>query len=173
MKSILRFVHCTLKEKICFGATSIDDIFTWVDESYAVHHDMKSQTEGVMSMGLGVTNFRPIEKKLNTNISTEAELVGASDYGPYNLWYVMFMHHQRYLNNSNKFFKDNQSAMRMEVNGRNYCTGNSRHIDTNNLFIKDWVEKEEPSIMYYPTHLMLDDYFPNNYKEHCFISLGT
>ena len=92
-------------------------------------------------MRLGVTHCRPSEKKFNTNISKKAELVGASDYGTYNLWCVMFMHHQRYLNKSNKFFQDNQSAMSMEVNRRNYCTGKSRHIDIRNLFIRDWVEK--------------------------------
>ena len=46
-------------------------------------------------MGLGVTHYITSEQKFNTKISTEAELVGASDYGQYNLWYVMFMHHQR------------------------------------------------------------------------------
>ena len=55
---ILRFVHCTLKEKIFFGATNLDKIFTWVDSSYSVHHYMKGQTEGLMSMGLGVIHCR-------------------------------------------------------------------------------------------------------------------
>ena len=50
---ILRFVHCTLKGNI-FGATNLDEIFKWVDASYAVHHDMKSHTGGVIYMGLGV-----------------------------------------------------------------------------------------------------------------------
>ena len=103
---------------------------------------MKSQNGGVMYMGLGVTHYIPSEQKLNTKISTEVELVGASDYRPYNLWHVMFMHHQRYLNKPNKFFQDNQSNMRMEVNGRKYCTGNSRYIDIRNFFIKDCVDKE-------------------------------
>ena len=42
LRGILRFVHCTLKEKRYFGATKLDNIFTWVDASYAVHYDMKS-----------------------------------------------------------------------------------------------------------------------------------
>ena len=110
-------------------------------------------------MRLGVTHCRPSEKKFNTNISKKAELVGASDYGTYNLWCVMFMHHQRYLNKSNKFFQDNQSATKIEVNGRNYFTGNLRHIDTRYFFINDKVEKVELSIVYCPTHLILYDYF--------------
>ena len=29
------------------------------------------------------------------------------------------------------------------------------------IFINDWANKEELSIVYCPTHLMLDDYFTN------------
>ena len=100
----------------------LDKIFTWVDASYELHHGMKSQTEGVMYMGLGVTHCRPSNKKLNMKSSNEPGIVGASDYVPYNIWYVMFMHHQGYLNKSNKFSHENQSSTMMEVNGRNYCT---------------------------------------------------
>ena len=93
LRKILRFVHCNLKEKICFGATKLEEIFVWVDESYAVHHDMKSQNGVVISMVLGVTHFRSSKLKLDIKRSMESELVGASDYVPYNIWYVMFMHH--------------------------------------------------------------------------------
>ena len=159
LRRILRFFHCNLKEKRCLGATSLDEIFTWVDASYLVHHVMKSQNGGVMSMGLGVTHCVLSKKKFITKSSTEAELVGASDYLPHNIWYVMFMHHQGYLKNYNKFFQDNQSPMRMEVNGRNYFTGNLRHINIRYFLIKDQTDKEELSIVYCPTHLMLSDYF--------------
>ena len=49
LRRIFRFVHCTLKEKRSFGATSIDKIFKCVDESYTVHHEMKIQTGGVIT----------------------------------------------------------------------------------------------------------------------------
>ena len=57
LKRKFRFVHCNFKLKMCFGVMSLDKIFIWVDASCAVHHDMMSQTGGVMSMGLGVTRF--------------------------------------------------------------------------------------------------------------------
>ena len=56
-------------------------------------------------MGLGITHFRYSKQKLNKKISTEAGLVDARYYVPYNIWYIMFMHHQGYLNNLNKFSK--------------------------------------------------------------------
>ena len=59
------------QQKHIFEATNLDDIFTWVDVSYSVHHDMKSQNRGMLSMGLGVTHCRSSKKKLNTNISTD------------------------------------------------------------------------------------------------------
>ena len=49
-RRILRFVHFTLKEKKAFGATNIEKIFTWVDESCAVHYDMNIQYGCVIYM---------------------------------------------------------------------------------------------------------------------------
>ena len=55
--------------------------------------------------------------------------------------------------------QDNMSAIRMEKNGRNSCTGNSRHIDIRYFWVKDRVDKKELEIKYCPTHIMIADYF--------------
>ena len=47
----------------------------------------------------------------------------------------------------------------MEINGRNSCTGNSRHINIRYFWIKDRVDNKEVKIEYIPTHLMLADFF--------------
>jgi hypothetical protein len=70
-----------------------------------------------------------IKQKLNTKSSTEAELVGASDYLPNTIWLKMFLVSQAYDVNWNEFLQDNQSAMKLERNGRASCGQNSRHID--------------------------------------------
>ena len=41
LRRVLRFVHCTLEGKRAFGATNLNEIFTWVDASYAIHNDMQ------------------------------------------------------------------------------------------------------------------------------------
>ena len=46
-----------------------------------------------------------------------------------------------------------------EINGRNSCTGNSRHIDVKFFWVKDHVDKKEVKIEYLPTHIMLADFF--------------
>jgi hypothetical protein len=100
------------------GADELGKLRTWVDASYAVHPDMKSHTGGVMSFGTGGIICKSTKQKLNTKSSTEAEVVGASDYLPHTLWVKMFMEKQGYNIDKNVFEQDNKSAMKMETNGR-------------------------------------------------------
>ena len=62
LRRVSRFVHFTLKGKRCFGGTNLDKIFTWVDASYVVHNDMKSNNGWLMSMVLGITHCILIKK---------------------------------------------------------------------------------------------------------------
>ena len=47
----------------------------------------------------------------------------------------------------------------MLKNGRNSCTGNSRHIHIRHFFVKDRVDKKEIKVEYCPTSIMLADFF--------------
>ena len=47
----------------------------------------------------------------------------------------------------------------MLKNGRNSCTGNSRHINIRYFFVKDRVDKGEVRVEYCPTLQMLGDFF--------------
>ena len=91
--------------------------------------------------------------------STEAELVGASEYIPYNLWLVLFMSEQGYKIKDNVLYQDNRSTMLMLKNGRNSCTGNSRHINSRYFFVKDRIDKGELRVEYCPSSIMLADFF--------------
>jgi len=82
-----------------------------------------------------------------------------SKYLPYDLCQLNFFKHQGYDVRNNYIYQDNESAMKLEKNGRNLCTGNSRHIDITYFWVKDRVDKKEVEIKYCPTTLMLADYF--------------
>ena len=90
-------------------------LFTWVDAAYAVHDNMRSHTGGAISMGLGVLNAWSSKKKLNTKRSTEVEVVGVSEYLPFNLHLVMFLREQGYTVKENILYQDNESAIKMDV----------------------------------------------------------
>jgi len=69
------------------------------------------------------------------------------------------MKEQGYELSSNVIYQDNQSAMLMEQNGRNSCTGNSRHVDIRYFFVKDRINNKEVMVKYCPTYIMLADFF--------------
>ena len=95
----------------------------------------------------------------NTKSTTESELVGFSEYLPFDLQFKMIMHYQGYTITKNIGYQDNQAAIKMEKNGRTSCTGNSRHIDIRYFFVKDRVDKGELDIEYCHTTRMLADFF--------------
>ena len=95
-----------------------------------------------MSMGWGVFHAKSSKQRLNTKSSTETELVGVSEYIPYNLWAIMFLEAQGYKLRDNVLFQDNQSSRLIEKNGRNSCTGNSRHINVRYFLSKIELIKE-------------------------------
>jgi hypothetical protein len=159
LKRCLGFVKGTIKDKRILGADSLDTLYTWVDASHAVHTNMRGHTGGIISMGTGMLHCKSSTQKINTRSTTESELVGVSEYLPYDIWFILFFGAQGYKIKQNILFQDNESAIKMEVNGRNSCTGNSRHIDIKYFWVKDRVDKKEVEVKYCPTKLMLADYF--------------
>ena len=159
LKRGLQFILCTIDDERTIGATTLSELFTWIDAAYAVHNNMRSHTGGAISMGYGILHGKSSKQKINVKSSTESELVGTCEYIPYNIWLVMFLAAQGYEMMNNTVYQDNVSTIKMLKNGRNSCTGNSRHINVRYFFIKDRIDKGEFKVMYCPTRLMLADYF--------------
>ena len=122
-----------------------------------------------MSLGRGAVMCKSSKQKLNTKSSTEAELVGASDYLPNTIWAKMFLESQGYILQDNRFLQDNQSAIKLEINGRASCGQKSRHIDIRYFFMKDRVKTEGIDVVYCPTEEMLADFFTKPLQGSLFI----
>ena len=168
LRRVIAFVKCTLEDTRTIGAQDLTKIFTWIDATYAVNPDFKSQTGGAMPMGIGVLHAKCGKQTLNVKSSTESELVGTSEYIPYNLWLMLFMSAQGYKIKDNVLYQDNQSTILMLKNGRNSCTGNSRHINIRYFFVKDRIDKKELRVEYCPSLIMLADYFTKPLQGHLF-----
>ena len=159
LKRLLEYIRGTLDLEYTIGADSLGRVRSWVDAAYAVHEDMKSHTGGVMSFGRGGLLCKSTKQKLNTKSSTEAELVGASDYLPNTLWVKMFMEAQGFEIVENMFEQDNESAIKLETNGRASAGSKSRHINVRYFWIKDRTASEGIHIRHCPTLAMLGDFF--------------
>ena len=82
-----------------------------------------------------------------------------------------FFKHQGYEIRNNIIYQDNETAIKLESNGRNSYTGNSRHVDRENFWVKDRVDKNEVQIKYCPTTLLLGDYVTRPLEGNVFRSV--
>ena len=90
LKRVMSFLKRTSGDICMIGDNNLFEIFTWVDAAFAVHDNMRSHIGGAMSLGHGILHGKLAMEKLNTKSSTEAEILGVSEYIPYNLWLLMF-----------------------------------------------------------------------------------
>jgi hypothetical protein len=132
---------------------------------------LRSHTGGVISLGHGVITTKSSKQKINTKSSTEAELVGASDFISQTMWTTWFLRDQGYVVESNIFYQDNQSAILLEKNGRGSCGEKSRHINIRYFFIKDVLRREKITVAHCPTERMIADYFTKPLLGNLFTTL--
>ena len=159
LKRVLEYIKGTLDHEYTIGADDLGRMRTWVDASFAVHPDMKSHTGGVISFGTGGMAAKCWKQKIVTKSSTEAEYVGASDYLPHPIWVQYFLEAQGYKMHENIFEQDNESAIKLEKNGRMSAGPKSRHVNIRYFWIKDRVKSEKITIRHCPTSAMLADFF--------------
>ena len=159
LKRVLEYLSGTLDLTYTLGADDLKSLRTWVDVAYAVHPDMRSHTGGAMSFGTGALVCKSGKQRLNTKSSTESEMVGASDYLPNTIWVKMFLDAQGHRLEQNFFEQDNQSAIRLETNGKMSAGQKSRHINVRYFWIKDRIKSEKITIRYCPTLEMVGDFF--------------
>ncbi|KAI2506453.1 Reverse transcriptase (RNA-dependent DNA polymerase) [Fragilaria crotonensis] len=112
-----------------------------------------------MSFGRGGILCKSSKQKLNTKSSTEAEFVGASDYLPNTIWVKNFLEAQGYKIEENVFEQDNESAIRLEKNGRMSAGPKSRHINIRYFWMKDRIKSEGIEVRHCPTLQMVGDFF--------------
>jgi hypothetical protein len=130
----------------------------WVDASFATHHDMRSHTGGIMSLGKGAICALSKRQRINTKSSTEAELVGVNDVLPQILWTRYFLEAQGCpIPRPTKVYQDNISAMQLEKNGKASSGPRTRHINIRYFFVTDRVNKKEVEMIYCPTGDMVAD----------------
>ena len=75
------------------------------------------------------------------------------------IWTWYFLKEQGYMIHDNVIYQDNQSAIRLEKNGRQSIRKRMRHINIRYYFITDRIINQEASVEFCPTFYMIGDYF--------------
>ena len=68
----------------------------------------------------------------------------------------------------NVIYQDNQSAIRLENNGRQSISEKTRHINIGYYFITDRIINQEASMEFCPTLDMIGEYFTNTLQGYKF-----
>ena len=131
----------------------------WVDESYGIHPDARSQTGGNAYLGKGSFISTSIKQRLNTRSSTETELVAADDLMPHLCWTNYFLEYQGYKINSTIMYQDNQSAILLENNRKSSSSKRTKHLNIRCILITKQIKKGDLHIEYCPTDNMVAEFF--------------
>ena len=74
------------------------------------------------------------------------------------MWAKLFLEGQGYEVKENVIMRDNQSTMKLEMNGKSSAGRRTRHLNIRFFYITDQIEKKQVSIEYCPTDQMWADY---------------
>jgi hypothetical protein len=110
---LICFLAQTIDDERLIGADDLHNMQTFIDSSHAVHDDMRGHNGGTITFGTGVLNVKSSKQKMNSRSSNETEVIGNSEYLPYNIWFDYFMEAQGYPLKSNILWQDNEGAERM------------------------------------------------------------
>ena len=128
LRRVLKYLQGTRYMKLTLSVDDLSMIRWWVDASDRTHHDMKGHTGTLMSLGQGAIISGSRKQKINVKSSTESELVALDNDLPLILWYLYFIEVQGYTVEQNVVFKDNQSTMRLAMNGSLSSSKRTKHI---------------------------------------------
>ena len=106
---MMKYLNGTQDVKLTLSAKNLHSIKWYVDASFAVHPDFRSQTRGTMTFRKGEVQSLSKKQKLNTRSSTEAELVGKDDVATQILWMKHFMEAQGYMIEENILHQDTRA----------------------------------------------------------------
>ena len=98
------------------------------------------------------------KQKLNMRSSCEAELVGADDFATKILWTKLSLEEQGYKIKENILYQDNQSTLKLLVNGKRSSGKQTRALNIRYFFLHDQAEQQNLKFDYCPTGDMLGDY---------------
>ena len=119
---------------------------------------MMIHTGGFMTVGTVEAFVHSIKQKLNTNSSTDANLVGLDYVMSQVIWTQYFLKEQGYMIHNNVIYHEIQRVIRIEKNGKRFSSKRTRHINIRYYFITDRIIKQEAYVEFCPTLEMIGGY---------------
>ena len=153
---VLKYLNGTVDLGIMLSGSTSPEVRAYIDASYGVHHDAKSQSGMVITLGGGPVFVKSTKQQVVAKSSTEAELIALSDGASIVIWGRDFLLAQGELLGPAVIYQDNQSTMAMVERGGS-ASDRTKHIKIRYFWVKDRVDIGEVRIEYMPTDDMVAD----------------
>ena len=131
-------------------------IDAFIDASYGIHADGKSQSGITISLGGAPIHSESVRQSIVTKSSTEAELVAISDGLSTLIWSRDFLIEQGYEMGPAILHQDNLGAMQLAKRGQ-ATSKRTRHVNIRYFFITDRINSGEVMLEHTFTEDMLAD----------------
>ena len=139
----MEFLRATIKDVLTLEASNYGKIKWHLDAAFGVHNDYKSQSGPVVTLGKGCIQSISTKQKVNSRSSTEAELISMDDILSKVIWTKLFMNEQGCKIFENTVYRDNTSAMKMEINGKTSSGKRTRHLEIKYFYITDLIHRKD------------------------------
>jgi hypothetical protein len=156
LESTIKYIRGTRTLPLILEVIDPVNVISYIDASFGVHHDSKSHTGCVITLGKGAIYSKSSTQKLNTISSTEAELVAVTEGAFQVFWTRNFLIEQGYCMSPAIMFQDNMSTIQLLKNGKSNAE-RTRHIDLRYFYITDRIKRGELQVTYKPTADMIAD----------------
>ncbi len=134
LSHLMEYLRVDRLRPLILSANGSGVLMWYVDASFAVHLNMPSHTGGGLTMGRGFPIVSSTKQKLNTQSSTESELVGVEDMMPIVVWSRHFLMAQEYGVTHNLLLQDNKSSILLGRNGKASSGKRTRHFNIGYFF---------------------------------------
>ena len=154
----MQYLHATPDLPLILCSDGTSNVNWWADGSPSTHLNACGNSGFCMSLSKGMIVSSSLKQKLNTQSSTETELVAANDSMPLLLWANNFLQVQDFNHKETILHQDNQSAILLEKNGRLLGSKCTRHLNMKYFFITDHIHHGDLIMKYCPTEKMIANF---------------
>ena len=144
-----------IDDGIIISANDLQEMYTYVNLSHALHLDMRGHTGVVSNVGIGVLTSNLSKQKMNSISSNKSEVIGNSEYLTYKIWCEYFLESQGYPMKTNILWQYSEAVEEMAKYRKMPCSSKYIHIVIKFFWVTNKAKQEAISIKHCPINKML------------------
>lgn len=168
-KRVVRYLKGTRDLRLVLGGSSAHALTGYTDASYASCPDTRRSISGYcFTLGSGLITWSARKQATVASSTVEAEYVAASEAAKEAVWLRALLHHLDItLPDGTPLYSDNTGGIRLSHDPTFHSK--VKHVDVRYHLIREYVESNQLTIPYVPSHANLADAFTKPLERKAFL----